>query len=231
MSTKSQRSVNWRLKEDEALCKGWVFVNEDGAIGTNQTSDTFWKLVYQKFLENDPGINGPKRRTYQAITSRFKTINHQCSLWKACLTKANTNTQSGSNLYDVNVYAKTIFLNDNKPPNRPFKLYHAWEILKDCPKWNDINEPPTQRSSGGSARKMAEPSQQTRDKYLETLVEQGIAFEEDRRRKHNILDKFVQDQADAYVYQKQQDKEVQEQKIMSMDVSKFTQEKEEVLGG
>ena len=49
------------------------------------------------------------------------------------------------------MYAKTIFLNDNKPPNRPFKLYHAWEILKDCPKWNDINEPPTQRSSGASA--------------------------------------------------------------------------------
>ena len=49
------------------------------------------------------------------------------------------------------MYAKTIFLNDNKPPNRPFKLYHAWVILKDCPKWNDINEPPTQRSSEASA--------------------------------------------------------------------------------
>ena len=46
---------------------------------------------------------------------------------------------------------KTLFLNDNKPPNRPSKLYHAWKILKDYPKWNDINEPPTQRSSGVSA--------------------------------------------------------------------------------
>ncbi|CAL9019998.1 unnamed protein product [Prunus brigantina] len=151
------------------------------------------------------------------------------------------NPQSGSNLHDLEVYAKTIFLNDNKPPNRPFKLYHAWEILKDCPKWNDINEPPTQRSSGVSAsivnldnnadditmpsprpegrdkqkaatkkkrRKMDKPSQQTRDKQ-----------------KLNILDKFVQDQADAYAYQKQQDKEAQEQKIMSMDMSKFTPRK------
>ena len=77
---------------------------------------------------------------------------------------------------------------------------------------------------------MAEPSQQTRDKYLETLVEQGIAFEEDRRRKLNILDKFVQDQADAYAYQKQQDKEAQEQKIMFMDVSKFTPRKKKYWG-
>ena len=40
--------------------------------------------------------------------------------------------------------AKTFLLNDNKPPNRPFKLYHAWQILKDCPKWNDLCESPTQ---------------------------------------------------------------------------------------
>ncbi|KAL6272654.1 hypothetical protein ACE6H2_023346 [Prunus campanulata] len=226
MSTKSQRGVNWRPEEDEALCKGWVSVSEDGAIGTNQASDTFWQRVYQKFLENDLGISGSERRTYQAIASRFKTINQQCSLWKACLTKANMNPRSGSNLHDVDVYAKTIFLNDNKPPNRPFKLYHAWEILKDCPKWNDINEPPTQRSSGASASmvnldndadeitmpsprpegrdkqkaakkkgKMADTSQQKRDKYLETLVEQGTAFEEDRRRKLNILDRRIGDES------------------------------------
>ncbi|KAI5337843.1 hypothetical protein L3X38_017114 [Prunus dulcis] len=151
MSTKSQRGVNWRLEEDEALCKRWVSVSEDRAIGINQASDTFWKCVYQKFLENDPGISGPERRTYQAIASRFKTINQQCFLWKTCLTKTNTNPQSGSNLYDVDVYAKTIFFNDNKPPNRPFKLYHAWEILKDCPNGNYINGPPTQPSSGVSA--------------------------------------------------------------------------------
>ncbi|CAL8093756.1 unnamed protein product [Prunus armeniaca] len=86
--------------------------------------------VYEKFLENDTGISGLERRIYQAIASQFKTINQQYSLWKACLTKANTNPQSGSNLHVVNVYAESIFLNDNKPPNMPFKLYHAWKILK-----------------------------------------------------------------------------------------------------
>ncbi|KAI5313694.1 hypothetical protein L3X38_042870 [Prunus dulcis] len=59
MSTKPQRGVNWRPEEDEALCKGWVSVSEDGAIGTNQASDTFWKRVYQKFLENYPALVDP----------------------------------------------------------------------------------------------------------------------------------------------------------------------------
>ncbi|KAI5337717.1 hypothetical protein L3X38_016988 [Prunus dulcis] len=77
---------------------------------------------------------------------------------------------------------------------------------------------------------MVDHSQQTRDKYFESLVEKGIAFEEDRGRKFNILDKFVQDQADAYAYQKQQDKEAQEQKIMSMDVSKFTPKNKKYSG-
>ncbi|CAL2265518.1 unnamed protein product [Prunus armeniaca] len=54
---------------------------------------------------------------------------------------------------------------------------------------------------------MTDHSQQTRDKYLKSLVKQDIAFEEDRKWKLNILDKFVQDQANAYAYQKQQDKE------------------------
>ncbi|CAL2273422.1 unnamed protein product [Prunus armeniaca] len=61
MSTKPQRGANWRPEEDEALCKGWVSINEDGAIGTNQASDTFWKRVYQKLLENDSAISGPER--------------------------------------------------------------------------------------------------------------------------------------------------------------------------
>ncbi|CAL9004524.1 unnamed protein product, partial [Prunus brigantina] len=144
MAPKPQRGVNWKPQEDEALCRGWVSVFEDGAIGTNQSNDSFWLRVYQHFLENDLGMSRAEVRSPQAIASRFKIINQQCSLWKACLTKANARHVSGSNLEDVDINAKTIFMNDNKPPNRPFKLYHAWQILKDCPKWNDLCESPTQ---------------------------------------------------------------------------------------
>ncbi|CAL8118703.1 unnamed protein product [Prunus armeniaca] len=88
-------------------------------------------------------MSGVGVRSPQAIASRFKIINQQCSLWKACITKANARHVSGSNLED-DMNAKALFLNDNKPLNMPFKLYHAWQILKDCPKWNDLCESPTQ---------------------------------------------------------------------------------------
>lgn len=83
MALKSQRDVNWRPQEDETLCKGWISIAKDRAIGINQPNDSFWQCVYQIFLKNDTGIVGPKPRTSQAIASRLKTINRQYSLTKA----------------------------------------------------------------------------------------------------------------------------------------------------
>lgn len=43
------------------------------------------------------------------------------------------------------MHAKIFFFfwNDNRVINRPFKLDHVWQILKDCLKWNDQNQAPT----------------------------------------------------------------------------------------
>ncbi|CAH9128600.1 unnamed protein product [Cuscuta epithymum] len=60
-------------------------------------------------------------------------MNHQCSLWKGSLQKANATQRSGSNLIDVTIAAQTIFVNDNH--NEAFKFDHAWHILQACPKW------------------------------------------------------------------------------------------------
>ncbi|CAL2259735.1 unnamed protein product [Prunus armeniaca] len=256
MAPKHQRGVNWKPQEDEALCRGWVSVSEDGTIGTNQSNDSFWLRVYQNFLENDPGMSGAEVRSPQAVASRFNIINQQCSLWKACLTKANARHVSGSNLEDVDINAKTIFMNDNKPPNRPFKLYHAWQILKDCPKWNDLCVSPTQSfkdsSHSGNTINLEEdeddavmptPRPLGRDKqkdekkkgkgiesylnqsgkFLSELVQQENEAKEDRRRKLELLQ-------EQHAYQIQQDKEANEQRIMSMDLSKFTPRKKKYWG-
>ncbi|XP_020412783.1 uncharacterized protein LOC109947265 [Prunus persica] len=247
MAPKPQRSVNWKPQENEALCRGWVSVSEDGAIGTNQSNDSFWLRVYQKFLENDSGMSGAGVRSPQPIASPFKIINQQCSLWKACITKANAR-------HDMN--AKTLFLNDNKPLNRPFKLYHAWQILKDCPKWNDLCESPTQTfkdsSHSGNTVNLEEdeddvvmptPRPLGRDKqkdekkkgkcvesylnqsgkFLSELIQQGNEAKEDRRRKLELLQ-------EQHAYQIQQDKEANERRIMSMDLSKFTPRKKKYWG-
>ncbi|CAL9005733.1 unnamed protein product [Prunus brigantina] len=176
-------------------------------------------------------MSGAEVRSPQAIASRFKIINQQCSLWKACLTKANAR-------HDIN--AKTNFMNDNKPPNRPFKLYHAWQILKDCPKWNDLCESPTQSfkdsSHSGNTVNLEEDEDDAKGKgvesylnqsgnFLSELVQQGNEAKDDRRRKLELLQ-------EQHAYQIQQDKEANEQRIMSMDMdlSKFTPRKKNYWG-
>ncbi|KAH0987889.1 hypothetical protein GBA52_015066 [Prunus armeniaca] len=127
MAPKPQRGVNWKPQEDEALCRGWVSVSEDGAIGTNQSNDSFWLRVYQIFLENDPGMRGAGVRSPQAIASRFKIINQQCSLWKACITKVNARHVSGSNLEDVRSKAS-----DGAGTHGQLRILVPW------PSWNPI---------------------------------------------------------------------------------------------
>ncbi|CAL8151533.1 unnamed protein product [Prunus armeniaca] len=129
------------------------------------------------------GIQSP-----EAIASRFKIINQQCSLWKTCITKANVRHMSGSNLEDVDINAKTIFLNDNKPPNRPFKLYHAWQILKDCQKWNDLCESLTQSfkdsSHSGNTVNLEEDED---DVVMPTPRPLGRDKQKDEKRKGKVL--------------------------------------------
>ncbi|KAI5351956.1 hypothetical protein L3X38_004847 [Prunus dulcis] len=167
------------------------------------------------------------------------------------MTKANARHVSSSNLEDVDMNAKTFLLNDNKPPNRPFKLYHAWQILKDCPKWNDLCEFPTQTfkdsSHSGNTINLEEdeddvvmptPRPLGREKqndekmkgkgvegylnqsgkFLFELVQQGNGTKEDMRRKLELIQ-------EQHAYRIQQDKEANEQRIMSIDLSKFTPRK------
>lgn len=102
MAPKSQRGINWKPEEDEGLCKGWVCISEEEVIGMNQPNNTFLgKGVPEVVLENMKANDRSEARTPQAIASRFKIINQQCSLWKACLIKANASPSSGSNPRDL----------------------------------------------------------------------------------------------------------------------------------
>ncbi|XP_021805783.1 uncharacterized protein LOC110749889 [Prunus avium] len=186
MAPKPQRGVNLKPQEDEALCKGWVSISEDGAMGTNQSNDSFWLCVYQKFLENDLGMSGAGVRSLQVIPSRFKIINQQCSLWKTYMTKANA--RHGSNLEDVDMNAKIIFLTDNKPPNRTFKLYYAWKILKDCPKWNDLCESLTQTFKDSShSGNIVNLEEDEDDVVMPTPRPLGRDKQKDEKRKEKVL--------------------------------------------
>ncbi|KAI5316894.1 hypothetical protein L3X38_036601 [Prunus dulcis] len=198
MAPKPQRGVNWKPQEDEALCRGWVSISENGAIGTNQSNDSFWLRVYQIFLENDRGMSGAGVRSPQAIASRFKIINQQCSLWKTCITKANARHVSGSNLEDVE---------------------DEDDVVMSTPRLLGRDKQKDEKKKG----KCVESYLNQSSKLLSELVQRGNEAKEDRRRKLELLQ-------EQHAYQIQQDKDANEQRIMSMDLSKFTPRKMKCWG-
>ncbi|CAH9100070.1 unnamed protein product [Cuscuta epithymum] len=90
-------SKNWFGGSDGHGCVKHIQNNIDGAVGINQAGNSFWSRVHNLFCEKANTIV----RTREAVESRFKVMNHQCSLWKRSLQKANATQRSGSNLIDV----------------------------------------------------------------------------------------------------------------------------------
>ncbi|CAL2266382.1 unnamed protein product [Prunus armeniaca] len=147
-------------------------------------------------------MSGAGVRSPQAIASRFKIINQQCSLWKTCITKANARHVSGSNLKDVSIWRKM-------------------KMMWSCPlqgHWEEINKM-MKKKKGKDVESYLNQS----GKFLSELVQQGNEAKEDRRQKLELLQ-------EQHSYQIQQDKETNEQRIMSMDLSKFTPRKKKYLG-
>ncbi|CAL9004604.1 unnamed protein product [Prunus brigantina] len=227
MAPKPQRGVNWKPQEDETLCKGWVSIFEDGAIGTNQSNNSCWLRVYQNFLENDPDMSGARVRSPQAIASRINIINQQCSLWKACMTKANSRHVSGSNLEDVIAQNGTTYVNLPQKHSKILlivaiqSIWRKMKMMWSCPlqsRWEEINRRMKKKKGKG-----VEGYLNQNGKFLSELDQQGNEAKKDRRRKLELLQ-------EQHAYQIQQDKEANEQRIMSMDLSKFTPRKKKYWG-
>ncbi|CAL2270188.1 unnamed protein product [Prunus armeniaca] len=148
------------------------------------------RCVNWKPQEDEALCKWARVRSPQAIASRFKIINQQCSLWKTCMTKANVRHVSGSNLEDVDMNTKTLFLNDKKPPNRPFKFGNTVNLEED----EDDVVMPTPRPLGRDNQKnenkkgkCVESYLNQSGKFLSELVQQGNEANEDRRRKLELL--------------------------------------------
>ncbi|XP_070676340.1 uncharacterized protein [Malus domestica] len=122
MAREHVRGRNWTFEEDVSLCLAWVSISEDGAVGTNQNKKVLWDKIIAKFQENCNGSG----RDGGGVYDRWKTINKACTLWKGSLERAMVGMPSGRSAIEITRVT---------PKNQVFKLQHAWDVLKDCPRW------------------------------------------------------------------------------------------------
>ena len=93
----SSRGLKWSAQEDIILCQAWISISQDGAIGTNQSLDSFWARIQKKCEEYLQSFNQSK----DSCHGRWRVINQECSLFRQSLTKANVSPASGGNQSDV----------------------------------------------------------------------------------------------------------------------------------
>ncbi|XP_048427927.1 uncharacterized protein LOC125471505 [Pyrus x bretschneideri] len=131
MAREHIRGRTWTCEEDIALYLAWVSVSEDGAVDTNQNKKVLWDKIIAKFQENcnSGGRDGG------GVYDRWKTINKACTLWKGSLERAVVGMASKRRATEIGDKAMKIYKTRVTPKNQVFKLQHAWDVLKDCPRW------------------------------------------------------------------------------------------------
>ncbi|XP_070669119.1 uncharacterized protein [Malus domestica] len=103
---------------------------EDGTVSTNQNKKVLWDKIIAKFQENCNGSGQDGGGVYD----RWKTINTACTLWKGSLERVMIGMPNGRSATEIDDKVMEIYKTRVTPKNKVFKLQHAWDFLKDCPR-------------------------------------------------------------------------------------------------
>lgn len=147
---KTSRGSSFTTPEDEAMTKAWVRVSEDSIIGSDQKGEIFFKAIHELYNETKPSYC--QLRSAESVKKRVKKILQDCLLFSSCVAKVNNNQPSGTNYSDcihlaTAIYNKKDILSVSDECAPKFKYITCWEILKNHPKFDLMNQPRKQSSS------------------------------------------------------------------------------------
>ncbi|EHS63650.1 uncharacterized protein PGTG_20919 [Puccinia graminis f. sp. tritici CRL 75-36-700-3] len=125
-----KKAPNYTEPEDYELCRAWVQVSEDPAVGTNQDGGTFWQRISTVYHEAVPRpirpVTSLKKRwsnNVQPPINKFRGIVHQVEALN----------QSGASTEDQLNRALRLYAADQLTH---FKHLRCYNLLVKSPKWN-----------------------------------------------------------------------------------------------
>ncbi|KAH6784212.1 hypothetical protein C2S52_009171 [Perilla frutescens var. hirtella] len=111
-------------------------VHEDSVVGTDQKLDQFWVRVATKYNNNRPS-NTPVRPD-EALKTHYYTVQRSIAAFNAEYISVKQGWRNGHN--DADILMEALKKWEHNYNGQSFKLLGMWQILKDCPKWNNSNE-------------------------------------------------------------------------------------------
>ncbi|KAF5190722.1 hypothetical protein FRX31_019692 [Thalictrum thalictroides] len=127
-------------------------------VGAYQKNADLWKKIQTTFNHEAVDKNNLGHRTIKSLECRWDKISPACTIYGSCLTAVETR-----------VINKVLLLFKLKDPKHlEFKFTHCWEILKNHPKWPQLE---SNRQVGDSPDEHGTPVSQVTDLNVETRDE------------------------------------------------------------
>ena len=141
-TTTAQRGKNYSAEECCMLANAYLSRSTDGAIGTNQTEDTFWNGVshgYNLLVDQVNRKNTKKypHRTQEQLQGAWKRMQKACNKFIAICRQ----NPRGSGDRDDEVYYKKMRTAYRRQNNSNFSEAYlaAYKYLRKHPKWSEKN--------------------------------------------------------------------------------------------
>ena len=83
------------MEEDKLVCRTWLKIGMDPAVGTNQTKDTYFVRMKEYFDANNTRGNERSNRSLRSHWSAV--INADCQKWAGVLATVDDINPSGTN--------------------------------------------------------------------------------------------------------------------------------------
>jgi hypothetical protein len=124
-----KKAPNYTEHEDVEICRAWIQISEDPAVGTHQQGDTFWQRVSSNYHEV---ITSPSR-PFGSLKKRWALLQARINKFRACVNQVEQFNESGALAEDQLNRALRLFSRDQ---NTHFKDLRCYNLLVKCPKWN-----------------------------------------------------------------------------------------------
>ncbi|XP_021730590.1 glutathione S-transferase T3-like [Chenopodium quinoa] len=180
--------LKWTQVKDIDLCKSLTTISKDPVKGNDQTKDVYWKNIgeyYNQWRKEDPEIPVEK------IANHWYKMSGDVNKFNGYYIQLKESHLSVHNEEDI--INKTMELFSSRNKDRKFPYLHAWQILRNDPKWQEFSrkqggprKKSKVRSSAGISSSSHHDTTQTDD--VEVLdgrpIGQKAAKEEARRKKN-----------------------------------------------
>ncbi|GJZ12940.1 hypothetical protein Tco_0548170 [Tanacetum coccineum] len=137
--------TSWTVEEETTLAKGWLAGSENSKDGNAKKQVGFWCEVLE-YIESKTKEYG--RLTYDMVCGKWKTVRPSVIRFYGIYNNVTRIAQE--NGAGDEYYVQRAMIHYEFEIGIPFKLRHYREILKDCPKWQEIGIPKIATESGGS---------------------------------------------------------------------------------